>query len=193
MTDKATQDDTNSLTAPGKLLRDQRELIGITQAEVAARMRLSQQAIKDIEADDYTHFSAAIYVRGYIRNYAAIVELEAKPLLEAFDVMGFVDQLNQTPRTSYIASSVSKTVRLHHSRRRIARWMSYLFFVVIIALVAVWWHGQRMHKHAAISANILSNVNKPVETHKIPVTVKHEVGDAHVSHHHVTSERTKRK
>ena len=176
MSETLPQDEQESLTAPGKVLRDQREELGLTQAEVASKMRLSQQSIKDIEADDYSHFSAEIYVRGYIRNYASIVKLDGKPLLRAFDKMGFVDQLNQMPRTSYIASSVTKTAHLHRSRRRLAQWVSYAFMGLLIALVALWWHGQSSHKHADISAKLLSAVDQaaiPKIEHSIPMTVKH--------------------
>ncbi len=163
MTDEPSLDETESLTAPGKLLRDKREDMGLTQGEVAARLRLSKQSIKDIEADDYSHFSAVIYVRGYIRGYAAIVGLDPAPLLRAFFEMGFVDLLNQMPRTSYISSSVTKTVRLNRSKKRIASWVSYLFFVLLFAMVVAWWHGQRNHKHAMISPNMLSAVDQAVQ------------------------------
>lgn len=195
MTAEATQDEPESLTAPGKILRDRREKMGLTQAEVATRMRLSQQTIKDIEADDYGHFSAAIYVRGYIRNYAGILGLKSERLIQAFDEMGFVDQINPTPKTSYIASSVTKTARLHHSRKRMARSMSYVFFGLIIALVALWWHGQRLHKHAAISANILTSPSNAdsdtTSTNNIPMTLHQETQDTHEGVGHVESKETK--
>lgn len=200
MTEIAIQDETeDSLTAPGKLLRDRREEMGLTQAEVASKLHLSQQSIKDIEADDYSYFSAPIYVRGYLRNYAALLDLDCKPLLRAFEEMGFVDQLNKTPRASYIASSVSRTVRLHHSRKQLARWMSYVFFALIVTLVAVWWHGQRTHQHAGLTPSLITNTDTktvPLTTsapRTIPVqttsaasnnkaaAIKHEGGDLHVS------------
>lgn len=174
MSETLPQDEHESLTAPGRVLRNQREKLGLTQAEVAAKLRLSQQSVKDIEADDYSHFSAKIYVCGYIRNYAHIVELDDKPLIRAFHEMGFVDQLNQMPRTSYIASSVTKTAHLHRSRRRMAQWVSYAFVGLMIALIALWWHGQRNHKHADISAKLLSAVDQApavTQTTPIPTTI----------------------
>ncbi len=182
MSDATLQDEFESMTAPGKLLRDQREKMGLTQAEVAARMRLSQQSIKDIEADDYSHFSAPIYVRGYIRNYAAMMALKSQPLLQAFDQMGFVDQLNQMPRTSYISSSVSNTTRLTRSKHHFVRLMTYFFFGLLLALVVVWWYGQRHHRHADIASRVMSELSTEttarkhrVLSHKtIPIRVKQE-------------------
>jgi cytoskeletal protein RodZ len=182
MTDKLSQDETESLTAPGKLLRDKREKMGLTQEDIATRMRLSKQTIKDIELDDYSHFSAAIYVHGYLRGFAAIVGLNSEPLLRAFNKMGFVEQLNQMPRTSYIASSVTKTVRLNRSKKRIASWMSYFFFALLIALVVAWWHGQRNHKHATINPNMLTAVEQPADvknTSTLPLTTKYEQAPTH--------------
>lgn len=190
MSETLPQDEQESLTAPGKVLRDQREKLGLTQAEVAARMRLSQQSVKDIEADDYSHFAAKIYVRGYIRSYAGIVNVDETLLLRAFDEMGFADQLNQLPRTSYIASSVTKTAHLHHSRRRLAQWVSYAFVGLLIALVALWWHGQGNHKHADISAKLLSTVDQAVtppnseQSTSIPMTIQHVMNkDIHTTKH----------
>ncbi|PHQ78408.1 MAG: hypothetical protein COB66_08985 [Coxiella sp. (in: Bacteria)] len=179
MTDIHDQDEDTSPTAPGKVLRGIRESQGMTQADVANRLRLSVQSIKDIEADDYFRFSAAIYVRGYLRNYAALLKIDNAPLLAAFNSMRFVDQINPTQGTSYIASSITKTAHSNRSKRRVARWMSGVVFLLLIGLVAAWWYGQRHHQHAIISNNLLTQAAQPAQQASqhlaIPMTVKNVV------------------
>ncbi len=155
MTDNLQQETTN-LIAPGKILRDTREVRRLSQAEIASRLHLSLQIIKDIESDDYSRFPAAIYVRGYLRNYAALLEMNSEPLLHAFDVMGFADEIKRQPHASYVSSSVAHTVNLHRSRSQLARRASWIILGLFITLVVIWWYGQHQHKHATISASLLS-------------------------------------
>lgn len=158
------------LTAPGKVLRVARDARGLTQTDVAKRLHMSMQTIKDIEADDYSHFSAAIYVKGYLHNYAALLGIDEKPLQEAFETMGFMDQLSTASQVSYVSSSIAEADSLNRSGRRIARRASWFVFALLVALVVAWWYGQRHHKHATIPVGLLSATQQhliiPVDTKK---------------------------
>ncbi len=174
MTNEPSQDEQPVYRAPGKVLREAREASGMTQAEVATRLRLSAQIIKDIEADDYSHFSAAIYVHGYLRHYASIMGLESQPLIDAFTKMGFLEQLSKASQVNYVTTGVSRAIRSNHSKKRIARWMSGVMMSLFVALIAAWWYGQRHHKHADIATNLLTagqHAEKIVQ-HSLPLHMK---------------------
>lgn len=176
MMEQATPND--SLTAPGKVLRAARDAAGLSQAEVARKLRLSQQSIKDIEADDYEHFSAVIYVSGYIRNYATLLHLNSKPLLDAFYQMGFAEEVKSLERTnaSTLMTGVHRTVMANRSHHNIARWASLGVLCLLVTLVGLWWYGQHHHRHAMPLANVMhsqpaqssssSAVHLPLTVHK---------------------------
>jgi len=54
-------------------MRTAREKAGLTVAQLATGMNLSQRQILALEADDLTALPSATFVRGFVRNYARIV------------------------------------------------------------------------------------------------------------------------
>ena len=69
---------------PGQQLREAREAQGLSQAEMSARLHLSVSYIRALEADDYSRLPQAAFVRGYIRNYARLVNLPGDELASLF-------------------------------------------------------------------------------------------------------------
>lgn len=68
---------------PGAMLRMAREARGTTIAEVAAALKMSPRQIEAIEGEDFSRLSGATFVRGFIRNYAKLLKIDAAPVLAA--------------------------------------------------------------------------------------------------------------
>ena len=75
------------LLLPGQRLRTGREALGLSQAEIATRMHLSVGYIRALEADDYDRLPKAAFVRGYIKNYAKLVNLPGDELANLYQQM----------------------------------------------------------------------------------------------------------
>jgi cytoskeleton protein RodZ len=82
-----TDTEQGRLLLPGQRLRVGREALGLTQAEIAARMHLSVSYIRALEADDYDRLPEAAFVRGYIKNYARLVNLPGDELANLYQQM----------------------------------------------------------------------------------------------------------
>lgn len=82
-----TETEQGRLLLPGQRLRAGREALGLTQAEMANRMHLSVSYIKALEADDYDRLPESAFVRGYIKNYAKLVNLPADELANLYQQM----------------------------------------------------------------------------------------------------------
>jgi cytoskeleton protein RodZ len=82
-----TETEQGRLLLPGQRLRSGREAAGLTQAEVATRMHLSVSYIRALEADDYDRLPKAAFVRGYIKNYAKLVNLPGDELANLYQQM----------------------------------------------------------------------------------------------------------
>jgi len=65
----------------GQRLHDERIRRGMSVGEVAHRLRLSEQQIEAIEAQDFSRLPAAVFLRGYVRNYASLLQLDDTTLL----------------------------------------------------------------------------------------------------------------
>jgi cytoskeleton protein RodZ len=67
----------------GKMLRDARERLNLSVAEVASQIKFAPRQIEALEADDLQHFPEAAFLRGFVRSYAKILSLDIQTLLAA--------------------------------------------------------------------------------------------------------------
>lgn len=75
----------NSKETPGEMVREARKSLGLSLADVAAMTRIPKTMLKHLESDRYDEYSAEVFARGHLRNYAREVQLEPEIVLRAFD------------------------------------------------------------------------------------------------------------
>jgi cytoskeleton protein RodZ len=77
-------DDSATTPSFGQILRDERIRRSLSVGEVARRLRLSEQQVEAIEAQDFAKLPATTFLRGYVRNYANLLQLaNVNQLLES--------------------------------------------------------------------------------------------------------------
>lgn len=81
MTEAETPEKPESHLSPGEALSRARRARQLSVAEAASQLKLQRKTIEHIESDQFDRI-APIYRRGYIVNYARLVELDPQPLLE---------------------------------------------------------------------------------------------------------------
>jgi len=72
-----------SLGSPGAALAAARVAQGLTVEHVADRLKLTAFQIKAIEEDNFGVLPGAVFARGFVRNYARLLNLNIDPLLPA--------------------------------------------------------------------------------------------------------------
>lgn len=86
MTESTLEPDSadNSLPAPmvGTLLRAAREARGQSVLEVALVLKLGERQVRALEESDWPSLPGITFVRGFVRNYARLLELDPVPLME---------------------------------------------------------------------------------------------------------------
>lgn len=65
----------------GWMLVEARERLGLSIPDVARQLRLSTRQVEALEADDYARLPGKTFLRGFIRNYAKLLQLDPEPLL----------------------------------------------------------------------------------------------------------------
>lgn len=126
----ATQSSSLSLQGVGKLLVEAREKSGLSVDEVASRLRLMPRQVRALESGDIDALPGPAFVRGFLRNYAKLLQVDAEPLLEACRVHG--------PEISPSQISLHSENILIVGRER-KGWSIYLAAVVIIILMLAAW------------------------------------------------------
>lgn len=73
------------LSSPGARLRSARETRGESVHEVAFAIKLSPRQVEALENDDFAALPGMAFVRGFARNYARYLGLDAAPLLAGIE------------------------------------------------------------------------------------------------------------
>ncbi len=137
------------LTSLGSILRDARERLGLSVADVAAQIKFAPRQIEALEAEDFKRLPEAAFLRGFVRSYAKILHLDAQTLLSA---------LPQANATELTPASVEVPFPATHSSQRqnlILLGASLLLAVIVVGFSV--WH--------------FSNPLKPVKVEKIETAV----------------------
>lgn len=83
---RSGQPDSDSMAVPasaGSQLRAIREAAQLSVDDVAQQLKLARRQVVAIENDDLDALPGPTFVRGFIRNYARLLRIDAAPLLEA--------------------------------------------------------------------------------------------------------------
>jgi cytoskeleton protein RodZ len=135
LADISTKSAANTEITPGfgQILHDERIKRGLSVGEVARRLRLSEQQVEAIEAQDFAKLPAVTFLRGYVRNYANLLQLEGvNRLLESLP--------RSTPAHTYSNEYLSqrfKSIEPVSRRNRSSRGLLY-FAVILVAVFAAY-------------------------------------------------------
>lgn len=113
----------------GRKLKEARESAGIHINEMAGRLRLTATQLEALESGRLGQFGAAIYVRGYVANYARQVGLRPDRLLTELNLADEEPPLKA-------AAGVPPHRRLVDG---LVRWGSYAAGTVVLVLPIIWW------------------------------------------------------
>ncbi|MGL4829663.1 MAG: cytoskeleton protein RodZ [Vibrio sp.] len=150
--------------APGTLLKQKREELGLTQRQVADRLRLRLSIIQSIEDNRFEDGQVATFTRGYLRSYAKAVGIRETEILCAFDD----SYCQQEPVQPDMKSFSKKTKRqLHDTRIMLITWM---VFAVIIGMSTLWWWQNSQKSNLIPSQTVVEGEAAALETHSIDGT-----------------------
>ncbi|HAD09603.1 MAG TPA: hypothetical protein DCF62_08995 [Porticoccaceae bacterium] len=70
---------------PGLLMRKARNECSLSVVEVAEALGVTERIVKALESDDYQRLPAKVYVRGYMRRYCALLDMDEEPVLQSYE------------------------------------------------------------------------------------------------------------
>ena len=116
----------------GARLRLAREQLGLTSKDVAARMHLGLRHIEAIEREDFSNVAAPVFVRGYLRSYARLLNLPADLIVQHYESLAGVCQ---SPLKGFPIGDATPVGEADRS----VRWISTVIVVGSVILALVWW------------------------------------------------------
>jgi cytoskeleton protein RodZ len=120
---------------PGAILAAQREQKGYTVAYVANKLHLRVRMVELLENDNYAQLPEAVFIKGYLRAYAKLVDLAVEPLLEIFNHNYAGDRK--------VEKALWQSRRAPARAEYAVRWLTGTFALIVVIAVIFWWQNNK--------------------------------------------------
>ena len=127
---------------PGRALAEARTRRNQTIAEVAQQLKLSSTQVEALEAEDYAHLPGPVFVRGFVRNYARLMDLDGEALVAGLT-------MPQDPLATGAAIPHSHNIPFPDGRG--PRWPIYAALIAVLAAIVVLFEFIYSSPPAAVS------------------------------------------
>jgi cytoskeleton protein RodZ len=147
--------DTVTASAIGETLNTRREAMGLSIETVCARLRISQRQVLAMEANDFDVLGEAMIVRGFVRNYAKLLEIDSEPLVEQLKSI----KPNNTPKSLTLSSA---NIPINAGQKQ--DWQKYIILSAVIALLVVGWIVYTDYQSQQVKDLAVQSVDKVKQT-----------------------------
>lgn len=130
MSEAATNGQTSAPGGAGAALLVERRRQGLSLGDISRQLKLSVRQVEALERDDYSGFTSPVFVHGFIRNYAKLLNLDPGPLIRAADQV-----LNPPPPASAPVSAIASPPEV--PRRKIGMVPAVSAGAAVLVVVAV--------------------------------------------------------
>lgn len=120
---------------PGRLLAHLRSERKLSVADVAQRLKYGVRQIEALEAEDFGRLPGTTFVRGMVRGYAKVLDVDPQPLLQSLERRHIPARISVDLR--------AKRVPFPNGAKRGTRLYLALSFLALAAVLGVLyeWHG----------------------------------------------------
>lgn len=120
--------------SPGVMIREARERARISIEDLASQIKLARHTLEALERDDFSQLLEPVYVRGYYRKCAKVLNLSENELIDAYHGLAAPKQ-PMTPSKLRLASGTELG-----SDNRLPVAMSVVFVIIAILVCTVIWN-----------------------------------------------------
>ena len=140
----------------GEVLQATREAKKLSQQDVSDRLRYSVKQVDALERDAFDLLPDAMATRGFIRNYARLLEIDAAPLLDLYRQLSPV----QSPSLLGVNSSM-QPVQLTKDNKP---WLLYILGSILVLFFLLAWfvYIEYVPKQAKAPDEVPPQVSAPV-------------------------------
>ncbi len=148
------QDDQKDIiTLPGKHLRRVREENNMSAKQVADSLHLEVRIIETLEADDYESGIPTIFMKGYIRNYAKLLDIDPEPLIVAFDAANKSDETETESKSKSKSKAATQKTKYKPKKQADSNdlWPKLVTLAILLTLIifiALWQFSPQNDKAA---------------------------------------------
>lgn len=173
MPDRETQSPTegSELATFGEELRREREIRGISLKEISDATKISRRFLESIEKNDHKSLPAPVFTRGFVREYARYVGLDAEEMVNRYNTAcAQDDRIEKPPQIQRYPDEPVRDISPKPARKRgipharvDRNAMALVLLVAALAGVAWWAVKYRRHEPVeVVPEDVAPVVPRPV-------------------------------
>ena len=120
------------IMGPGQILADARKLAGLSQQQVADKLKFRLSLVQNIEAEIFDKTISATYNRGYLKNYAKLVNVSIDEVISSFEMLGVAE-------VQYAEMQSFSRITEKRAQNSMLMWVSYFILALLIGSTVMWW------------------------------------------------------
>jgi cytoskeleton protein RodZ len=159
------------MVSPGAMLREARKVLSFSQDHIANKLNLKVTLIQNIENDTFDPSMPVTFNRGYLSNYAKLVDVDIEDVLASYDALDAAS----VQRSEMLSFSKETSKQAEHSR---VMWLSYLIVAVLVGLTILWWQQEGTQQDAIVS---IDPVNTPNQVEQSKPSIDETLSDTEQS------------
>ena len=165
----------NGMLTVAEQLRAAREAKKLTVEQVADLTKIRTDHVRALEEGNFSVFSAKIYIRGSVKNYASALKLDATALLAALDAeLGRTEKFSEPPPLTEASNTPLDRLMFLLSKLnwRFGVVGAAVLGIVLVAFVGsfAWRHHKRSDPLAGLPPAVYQSANSgqtlPLTSHR---------------------------
>jgi cytoskeleton protein RodZ len=126
----------------GARLRAAREAAGLSLDQVAQQLKLAPRQVKALEDESFGELPGRTFSRGFVRNYARLLHLDAQDLLAHLPDVSQAPAL-ESPTLHSTATRMAELPSATTSKTGLSRWLIPLILIgcIVAAATYEWYRG----------------------------------------------------
>ena len=133
---------------PGARLRAAREAAGLSLDQVAQQLKLAPRQVKALEDESFGELPGRTFSRGFVRNYARLLHLDAQDLLAHLPDVSQAPAL-ESPTLHSTGAMMAELPSASAAKTGLGRWLIPLILIAcIVAAAAYEWYRGALSNYA---------------------------------------------
>jgi len=130
------------VVGPGARLKAASETAGLSLDQAAQQLKLAPRQVKALEDEDFAHLPGRTFTRGFVRNYARLLNLAPDDLLALMPDASHAPALN-APALQSTGTMIAELPSRETRKPGLARWLIPLVLVACVVAAAgyEWYRG----------------------------------------------------
>ena len=105
----------------GELLKKEREEAGLNLEKTAQLLRVRQEYLINIEQDNYEKLPPDVYIKGFLKSYATLLDLDEKKVMEVYrNQQGITEEKSLEDESKKVSASGGKIIG---RKKRFQKWV----------------------------------------------------------------------